>query len=82
MQARNADTDLYCKEDQLITMEKLYTVNEAAGLLSMHPESVCREIRSGEIQVEKLSPRRTRIPESELKRFIAERSVRYRPYGL
>ncbi len=54
--------------------EKLYSVREAADLLSMHPESVYREIRSGELRAEKLGPRRTRIPESELLRFRRERA--------
>jgi excisionase family DNA binding protein len=58
--------------------EKLYTVRQAAELLGMHPESVYREIRAGNIRVEKLGPRRTRIPESELARFVEERTAKYR----
>jgi excisionase family DNA binding protein len=58
-------------------VEKLYTVNEAAELLSMHPESLRREIRAGEVRAEKLGPRRTRIAESELLRFRRDRSARY-----
>jgi excisionase family DNA binding protein len=58
-------------------IEKLYTVRQAAELLGMHPESVYREIRADNIRVEKLGPRRTRIAESELARFVAERTREY-----
>jgi excisionase family DNA binding protein len=58
--------------------EKLYTVSEAADLLAMHPETVRRLIRASELRPEKLGPRQTRIPGSELLRFRRERSERYR----
>jgi hypothetical protein len=45
--------------------EKLYSVNDAAELLAMHPESLRREIRSGEIRVEKLSPLRGSVRSQE-----------------
>jgi excisionase family DNA binding protein len=57
--------------------EKHYSVNEAADLLGMHPETLRREIRAGNIRVEKLGARRTRIAESEHSRFVRERAERY-----
>jgi excisionase family DNA binding protein len=52
-------------------------VRQAADLLGMHYESLRREIRAGSIGTEKLGPRRTRIAESELSRFVRERAERY-----
>lgn len=61
------------------SFEKMYSVKEAAAILSIHPCTVLRLIRRGELKGWKLpSPgsRRKRqyevwrIPESELRRFI------------
>jgi excisionase family DNA binding protein len=59
-------------------LEKLYTVRQVAELLSMHRESVYREVREGNLRAERLSPRRMRIPASELERYVAERMAHHR----
>jgi excisionase family DNA binding protein len=64
-------------EHQGDSPEKHYTVNGAADLLGMHPESLRREIRAGNIRAEKLSARRTRISESELRGFVEQRGREY-----
>jgi len=51
-------------------MEKLYTVREAAELLSCHPKSVFRYIREGRLTAIKLGPKATRIPLNSLKYLL------------
>lgn len=51
--------------------EKLYTVKEAAELLSCHPKSIFRYIREGWLGVIKISARSTRIPRTALELFIS-----------
>lgn len=59
-------------EDE-VKIEQHYSVKTVAELLDIHEERLRRLIRDGELCAVKLSDRRTRIPESELKRWIAQR---------
>lgn len=52
------------------TMEKLYTVREAAELLGCHPKSIFRYIREGRLTAIKLGSKSTRIARVELDNFI------------
>jgi len=51
---------------------KLYTVNQVAEILGVHPGSVYRYICQGKISVKKPGGNSVRITEEELTRFIDE----------
>lgn len=55
------------------TIEKLYTIQEAAEILGCHPKSVFRYIREGRLVATKISTRGTRISKSALESFISSR---------
>lgn len=52
--------------------ERLLRVDDVAERLSLPKRSVWSLIAAGKIRAIKLSSRRTRVPESELNRYIAE----------
>lgn len=62
----------FAVEDEIM-IENYLSVKTVAGLLDIHEERIRRMIRNGDLRAIKLSNRRTRIPESELKRWIAEK---------
>ena len=52
------------------TVEKLYTLQEAAEMMSMHRTTVWRLVRSGKLRpIERLGERMTRIPASTINRY-------------
>ena len=54
--------------------ETLYTVEEIAKLLSVHPETIRKWIKSGEMRAIKLGgPAGYRISQSALDQFLRER---------
>ncbi len=53
-------------------MENLYTISAAAEKLSLHPESLRRIIRSGEVRAVKVG-KSWRLRESDLASYIASR---------
>ncbi len=57
-------------------MEKLYRIKEVAELLGVHPKTVQRWAREGKIRVVYTVGGRRRIPESELKRLLGEKTNR------
>lgn len=52
------------------SLEKLYTVREAADLLGCHPKSVFRYIREGRLSAIKIGPKATRIPHGAIRELI------------
>jgi excisionase family DNA binding protein len=57
--------------------DRLLTVEEVAKQLSVHPDTIRRWIRSGEIKAVNLGgPAGYRISQSELNRFIRDRTGR------
>jgi excisionase family DNA binding protein len=58
-------------------VEKHYTVQDVASLLSIHPDNVYKMIKDGEMRAVKFGPRRTRIPESSLRAWMEERTADY-----
>jgi excisionase family DNA binding protein len=57
-------------------MENLYTISTAAAKLSLHPESVRRIIRSGELRAFKVG-KGWRLRESDLKSYIDARPTNH-----
>lgn len=53
-----------------VNMEKLYTLNEVAELLSYSTQTIRRMIKSGKLKVVKFNKRVYRIEEREIKRFL------------
>lgn len=51
-------------------MEKLYTINQVAEMLSVHANTVRRWIKSGKLKTVKLEVGTDRITETEVKRFV------------
>ena len=51
-------------------MEKFYTINETAEILSVHPNTIWRWIKEKKIESTKLVSGNTRISESNLKKFV------------
>ena len=60
-----------------MTRETMYTVQEVADQLNVHPDTVRQWIRSGELEAIDLGGRAGfRVSESALQKFIRERKVR------
>jgi len=57
-------------------MEKLYRVKEVAEILGVHPKTVQKWAREGKIKVVYTVGGRRRIPESELRRLLGEKTDR------
>jgi excisionase family DNA binding protein len=50
--------------------DELLTVEEAADRLKMHPDTIRRKLREGQLPGRKLGPRQWRISAAALQRFI------------
>ncbi len=56
--------------------DKIFTVRNTALMLSLSSKAVYRLIDSGDLEVIRISPRRTRIAEESIARLIKNRTVR------
>jgi excisionase family DNA binding protein len=66
----------YCLEPHM-TRETMFTVQEVADQLNVHPDTVRQWIRSGKLEAIDLGGRAGfRVSESALQKFIRERKVR------
>jgi excisionase family DNA binding protein len=53
----------------MIMQEQVYSIEEAARLLKVHPDTIRRMIKRGEMQSRKVG-RQYRIPRSEIEKFL------------
>jgi excisionase family DNA binding protein len=51
--------------------QEWYTVDEAAEELDLHPKTVRKRIREGNLKASKPSPRKTRIHYTDLARYLS-----------
>ena len=67
----------------MLEVERHYRPAEAAKILSVHPETVLRWLRAGDLApVVYISPRDIRIPAGSINTFLEQRTVRRGSHAL
>lgn len=51
-------------------IDQVYTINEAATMIGVSPETLRRRIKEGKIKMLRMSPARVGIRSSEVQRFL------------
>ena len=57
----------------VILSDELLTVEQAADILQLHPDTVRRYVRERKLRAVRISPTNVRIRRSDLEKFIEER---------
>lgn len=57
----------------VMTQQKIYTVNEAAAILRVHPRTIHRMIKAGELDAFTIRGHEYRIPQSALDAYMRKR---------
>jgi excisionase family DNA binding protein len=68
----NGNGGFRAEEPAAARIEKHYTVQQVAGLLSIHRDNVYKMINAGDMGAVKFGPRRVRVPESSLRAWMEE----------
>ena len=58
---------------QVMTQEHVYTVNEAAAIMRVHPRTIHRMIKAGELDAFKIRGHEYRIRKSALDAYMRKR---------
>lgn len=54
----------------VVQAERFFTVKEVADMLRLHEQTIRDDIRAGNLKVDKLGPRQTRISTTEYSRYV------------